>query len=167
MGRKCRCCITNQIGTTDTFYRAADGRYYATEEIYLTDCKRKEAHKELIDTLVGFLGYEKGMIFPTVLSRKLKELSFYGDEVILATARECKPKIDWAFETKGFDNEYNRIAYMMAIIKGHINDVYLASRNKDEDAKETETMDASFVCEARFEGEKNKRDISSWLGGDA
>ena len=76
MARPCKCAITGEKGTTDTFVKI-NGKYYKSQEIYDTNQMKKAKRKELIDFVCReFLGYGNGQPFPTSLPKKLNELSF-------------------------------------------------------------------------------------------
>ena len=95
-----------------------NGKYYKSQEIYDADQKSKAKRKELIDYVCReFLRYGNGQPFPTSLPKKLNELSFYDDDVILETFKRCASDIHYQMEHKQFSAEYNKIAYMFAIIK--------------------------------------------------
>ena len=67
MARPCKCAITGEKGTTDTFVKI-NGKYYKSQEIYDADQKSKAKRKELIDYVCReFLRYGNGQPFPTSL----------------------------------------------------------------------------------------------------
>ena len=123
-----KCVVTGERGPAIAFYQAPNKKWYKSEQIYKEDLAQREhkkaVHKEMLDTLLEYVGYKEGQVFPVFVTKQLKELSFYGDEVILATIKKCKPSIDKALLTKQFPSEYNKLQYIMAILKSAINDVY-------------------------------------------
>ena len=123
MARSCKCAITGEVGTTDTFVKIGS-KYYKSQEIYDADQRKKQTYKELIDYICReFLGYGNGQPFPPILPKKIKELSFYSNEVILETFKECTNDIHYWLEHKQFSNEYSMISYMFTILIGNIADV--------------------------------------------
>ena len=59
-------------------------------------------HKQVIAALADVMMFDPSMAFPTIIPKKLKELSFYDDEIILATIEQCRDKIGYAMRTKEF-----------------------------------------------------------------
>ena len=166
MSRKCKCAITGEIGTADTFVRI-NGRYYKSQQVYDADQKRKEQRRELIDYICReFLGYGNGQPFPTSLPIKLKELSFYDDSVILETFKQCSSDIDYQFEHKQFASEYNKISYMFAIVKGRIAEINaeLIRKQKQESFHKPISIECNDISSVgtRIQG----KDISGFLDDD-
>lgn len=166
MPRSCKCAITGERGTTDVFVKI-NGRYYKSQEIYDDAQQKKIKRKELIDYICReFLGYGDGQPFPTSLPKKLNELSFYDDDVILETFKRCASDIHYQIEHKQFSAEYNKVAYIFAIIKNSIADINaeFQCKKKQENtikATEIECGDLSSI------GTKNRgKDISSFLNDD-
>ncbi len=166
MARPCKCAITGEKGTTDTFVKI-NGKYYKSQEIYDADQKNKAKRKELIDYVCReFLRYGNGQPFPTSLPKKLNELSFYDDDVILETFKRCAPDIHYQMEHKQFSAEYNKVAYMFAIVKNAIADVNMEFQRKKQQentmkSTEIECSDLSSI------GTKTRgKDISSFLNDD-
>ena len=125
MARKVKCQITKEEGTSDVFYKAPNGKYYKSQKLYETWLKEKIDREEFLDMFAtDFLGYKKGQVFPTVLCKRLKELEFYGYDVINQTVKKCKSSIEYALTHKDFASENGKISYIFAIIKNNINDVY-------------------------------------------
>lgn len=155
-GRRVKCHLTGEIGTSLTFYKAPDGFYYKSEPVYQEKLHKTAIHKQLVNTLADVMMFDSSMVFPTIVLKKLKELSFYGDEIILATVEKCRDKIGYAMRTKEFQSEYQRCAYVMAIIKNNINDVYKAEKSaaaqKVIQSKQAEIVPAvdtyDFISEA-------------------
>ena len=125
MARQCKCQITGETGTTDTFYKADNGKYYKSKEVYDIWNKENENRKKVIEKFaIDFLDYEPGQVFPTVLTKKLKELEFYGYDVINRTIDKAYNSIQYSIQHKEFKNDIGKISYIFAIIKNNINDVY-------------------------------------------
>ena len=63
MARPCKCAITGEKGTTDTFVKI-NGKYYKSQEIYDANQMKKAKRKELIDFVCReFWGTEMGNRF--------------------------------------------------------------------------------------------------------
>lgn len=176
MSRRVKCCISGAQGTSDTFFRAPNGRYYQNETLYQETQRNAQTHKQIIETLLDAMQYQPGMVFPTSLPRRLKEFEFYGAAVLLETVRRCAPTIREAVQTHYFATEYQKISYVIAILKNKINDVYQdclrrekAQAAADAAAKQSVCWDEDNfedVCAAQQHNKASKRDISRWIGGD-
>jgi len=168
---KVRCQVTGEYGTADSFYHAPDKHYYKTKEIYENKIKESEARKQIIDTICfDFLDYQKGQVFPKVLTSKLKELSFYSNQTILKTIKECRENIIYWMNKKDFDSDYGKISYIFAIIKNKINDVYREEqRQKRQESKAKEALENQIINDvdiANISVHHDTKDISKWLEED-
>lgn len=167
MARKVKCAITGEYGTNETFIKIGT-KYYKSQEIYDKDRRRKDLHKKIVDTILNeFLGYQQGQIPSSLLFKKLKELEFYDNEVILKTIEQQSDTIKYWMNNKEFKNDNGKIAYMFAIIKGSINDIYKEwKREKDLEQKLHKT---DYNIPINIDIEINKqdgKDLSKWLEDD-
>lgn len=166
-GRKVRCFETGALGTSLSFFKAPDGHYYINEAAYQKHVHKSETHRKLIDALSGYMGYIPGMVFPTCITQSLKELSFYGEDVILETLERNRDGVEYAMRTKRFSGDRQKALYLMAILKNHINDVY----KEFKDIKLAQLkIEESSVPEIATESEMKEigctargKDISSFL----
>lgn len=166
MARQCKCKVTGEKGTTDTFYKADNGKYYKSKEVYDIWNKENEDRKNVIEKFaVDFLDYKPGQVFPTVLTKKLKELEFYGYDVINRTIDKAYNSIQYAIQHKDFKNDIGKISYIFAIIKNNINDVY---KQVVQEEKRSET-----VCEIdnevdidNIQTNHKEKNIKKWLEDD-
>jgi len=166
VARQCKCQVTGEKGTTDTFYKADNGKYYKSKEVYDIWNKENEDRKNVIEKFaVDFLDYKPGQVFPTVLTKKLKELEFYGYDVINRTIDKAYNSIQYAIQHKDFKNDIGKISYIFAIIKNNINDVY---KQIVQEEKRSET-----VCEINNEVDidniqtnHKEKNIQKWLEDD-
>jgi len=51
VARQCKCQVTGEKGTTDTFYKADNGKYYKSKEVYDIWNKENENRKKLLKNL--------------------------------------------------------------------------------------------------------------------
>lgn len=166
MARQCKCQVTGEKGTTDIFYKADNGKYYKSKEVYDIWNKENEDRKNVIERFaVDFLDYKPGQVFPTVLTKKLKELEFYGYDVINRTIDKAYNSIQYAIQHKEFKNDVGKISYIFAIIKNNINDVY---KQVVQEEKRSET-----VCEIdnevdidNIQTNHKEKNIKKWLEDD-
>lgn len=172
MARKVKCQITGEYGTSETFYKANNGKYYKSKELYDVWNKENEDRKRVIERFATeFLDYVPGQVFPTVLTKKLKELEFYGYDVINKTIDKSYKSIQYALRTKDFRNDVGKISYIFAIIKNNINDVYkqVLAEEKGEKRQQEQVTNIEVVDEQSIMniGTKQKaKDISSFLEDD-
>lgn len=166
MPRKVKCCITQEIGTNDTFIKIGT-KYYKNQAVYDADLQRRTKRKELIDYICKeFLGYGNGQPFPTSIPKKIKELSFYDDDIILETFKRYASNIHYQFEHKQFSGEYGKVSYIFAIIKNNIADVNAEIQRKKKQDKRT-TKDKIECGDLSSIGTKDRgKDISSFLDED-
>lgn len=166
-GRRVKCHETGEWGTSLTFYKAPDGFYYKSEDLYKEKQKKSDTYNQLIEELAELMGFTPGMVFPTCVVKGLKQLSFYDNEVILETAKRCHDKVEYAMRTKKFASEYQKSAYIMAIIKNNINDVYKdIERNKHDSQRDIQPV---IPIESDLENVgcvKVSHDISDFLFDD-
>lgn len=168
MPRKCKCYITGEVGTTDTFVKIGS-HYYKNQYVYDEDKRLKEERKQLIDYICRtFLGYGEGQPFPSSLPKKLNELSYYDNAVIMETFRQNKGDILFWLDKKDFSSEYGKIAYIFAIIGNKIADVnkkYVREKKITEE-QQKKVADFELAYEERMLsiGTKRKaKDISDFL----
>ena len=167
MARKVKCAITGEYGTNETFIKIGT-KYYKTQEIYDEDRRRKDLHKKIVDTILNdFLDYQQGQIPSSLLFKKLKELEFYDNEVILKTIEQQSDTIKYWMNNKEFKNENGKIAYMFAIIKGSINDVYKDwKREKAIKHKENKSIIDINIDIKQINTTQKGKDITAWLEED-
>lgn len=168
MARQCKCQIAGEVGTTGTFYKADNGKYYKSKEVYDIWNKENENRKKVIEKFaIDFLDYKPGQVFPTVLTKKLKELEFYGYDVINKTIEKTYNSIQYAIQHKEFINDVGKISYIFGIIKNNINDVYKQTVQQERE-KKNET-----VCEIdnevdidNIQTKHKEKNIKKWLEDD-
>lgn len=167
MARIVKCQITHEVGNTDIFVKIG-GKYYKSQEIYDNYKKQTELHKKIVDIIVNdFLDYQQGQIFPTMLLKKLKELDFYPNEVVLKTIENNHDNICYWMNKKEFSNDIGKISYIFAIIKNNINDIYKNwKRNQQIQTQENNTnIEVSLDIQEINTTQKGK-DITAWLEDD-
>lgn len=170
MARQCKCAITGEIGDTDNFVKI-NNKYYKNQEIYDKTQAEKILHKEIVNYICyEFLNYKKGQKFNTILIRKLNELKFYSNEIILATIKNQDENIKKAIRQKDFNSEFNKIAYIFGIINNNINQMYEDSKKikkQETQSKKSNSIDTDIdMVKIGNNAHENKKDISKFLEGD-
>ena len=165
MSRKVRCRITGEYGLSDEFVKI-DGKYYKSKKLYDTWFKEKADREAFIEMFATeFLGYGKGQVFPTILCKKLKELEFYGFDVINKTVKKCQSSIEYAITYKDFNNDSAKISYIFAIIKNNINDVYKQIVKENNASKVEHFIDDTVDIE-NIQTTHKEKNIKKWLEDD-
>lgn len=189
MARKVRCVYCREYGTDETFYKVRKDSfsnrfsYYCTIDEYNIDMenqRKKEEetskYKELMQYVMEEIyNYEKGMVFPSSLIRRIQKLrEFYDYKTIMSAFKQSKEAVIWAINNKHFENEYNKTAYIMAIVNNNINDVYLNNKRlesqREIQLQRENSLDVELFNDAANSNipiKKSKvRDISSFLDDD-
>lgn len=168
MARRVKCAVTGEYGTSDTFVKI-DGRYYKSAEVYETDKKKKADRLALIDYVCReFLGYSDGQPFSTFLPRKLQELSYYDDALILQVFQEQTGTIHDRLNKMTFSNELNKISYIVGIVRNALPE---ALQKQERECRQEQ------LAASRLQGdeepiitkpptERRRNDISHWLEED-
>lgn len=166
MARAVVCQITKEKGTSDVFYKAPNGKYYKSQKLYETWLKEKTDREEFIEMFAtDFLGYKQGQVFPTILCKRLKELEFYGYDVINETVKKCRPSIEYALGTKNFSSDNGKIGYIFAIIKNNINDVYKQKVEEEKKPIIEHYIDESVDID-NIQTTHKEKNIKKWLEED-
>jgi len=167
MARKVKCQVTQEYGMSDEFIKI-DNKYYKSQQVYDQYKKNTEDYKLLINLICNdFLNYQKGQVFPTMLTKKIKELEFYPNEVIIKTVEKNYETLKYWMDNKEFSNDTGKISYLFAIIKGNINDIYKEWKrnNLTEQYEKKSIIDTEENIETLNTTQKGK-DISNWLEDD-
>ena len=166
MARRVVCKITKEHGFSDEFVKI-EGKYYKSQKIYDDWFNNKIAREEFIRMFATeFLNYKKGQVFPTILCKKLKELEFYGFDVINETVKRCRSDIDYVLTHKDFGNKDSlKISYIFGIIKNNINDVY-KEIVKENNAPKVEHFIDDTVDIENIQTTHKEKNIKKWLEDD-
>ena len=166
MGRKVKCRITNEIGDSNVFYKADNGLYYKSKELYDEYKQEAEYRRKIIDFFcLELLGYEKGCTFPTILTKKLESLSAYSNKTIWATILYKEDDLRyWASVEDKFKNDYGKICYLFVIIVNHINEVQ--KKIKAQKRAYIPTVETPPEIEDISNQTNQNKDISQWLEED-
>ena len=175
MARKVVCKICKAKGDTDTFYKVTDhqkglNKYYCNKEEYDTYKEEQGKRHDLMEYVaIEVLNYEEGQIVPPVMVRKIGELhKFYDYEVIKECFVKQKDDITYWMNAKNFQNEYNMICYIMKIIEGNINDIYVKWKHQQrqkakmqQDNVEVEIL--NDIETVKLGNKKEQNDIMAFL----
>ena len=167
--------LTGELKPADTLYRVVTfnshgtkvTKYYTSEEAYKNYSRNEEFRKKFVDEMAAVLGYKPGMVFPTSLSRCLKDLKAFGYEAVYETFKLKEREITWAIQNKTFTNEYNRVAYLMAIIKNNVADEYRKLQLQKKLIEDNNKRDVA-ITDVSLDNKRtiNKGNVSSLLGDE-
>lgn len=166
MGRRVKCHVTGEIGSSDTFIKIGS-YYYKTQEIYDADKKKRQNRLDLIDYVCReFLNYEEGAPFSTFLPRKLQELEYYDDELVLQVFKEQADIIHQRFEVMQFPNELNKISYMIGIVRNALPDALRCRRREEKQRMRPILAEEFSLNDMEQMPIKKGKDLSCWLEED-
>lgn len=176
-----KCCICKKdlkkeeaymfiyVSKTGKEYR----KYACSQEEVENDERDKELYKKIQYISDEILGYP---CVNNTRNKKIKELQEvgYSNEVIYRCFKEYKDEIIKWIDTNKIDKEYNKIAYMFAVIGANIKDFSIEDEKKNDWNQYTEDTIEEELFEGREETDgdiikrlKNKKDnknnISSFL----
>lgn len=153
-------------------YRGEDNKWYSSEEAWLkvkpdfVAKKHREKYWKLcIDFMADVLGYKERFPFPSLVTKRLKELENYGYDVVYDSMREHEDTLRYYVKNKEFESDLQRIGYLFAIVKSNLLSLY---NNKEEREKRRNRNDISLNnlidLDEKVEVRKHKvRDISKFL----
>lgn len=152
------------MGDSNEFFRAPNGKYYKTEEVYNEWQRTVGLRRKCIDELADIAGYNKEVIIPTYLNKMLNEIGDkVGFDVLLETIHRNQKGFEWANENREFHNEIARINYYRSIILNNVVEVYKEAQIDKEQAKRENDFVPPDDLKAGKIGGKGK-DLSSLLG---
>lgn len=122
MSRKVKCQVTNEWGTSDSFFKAPNGKYYKDELTYITWQKKSELRSQCIKAICEVADYR---IAPSFLNKMISEIGeAVGYDVLYETIQRNMDNFLWANEHKNFKSEIGKLFYFQSIIKNTVIDVY-------------------------------------------
>jgi YHS domain-containing protein len=196
--KRCKCRWCSKPLSTDTAYKIRrDGKniYFCdiNESLeWLVKTEKEEAERDIMYVVRGYvkteiLGYKDIQKLPKYLIERIFDIrsgatfekgigriegdgNGYPYEVILATFKNQRDNILYAFKNKQFENERQQINYMMAIVESNLNDNYmkwLRSKEIEKKVKVEESVDINPMQYENVKFENNtqdNKDLSSFIG---
>lgn len=83
-------------------------------------------------------------------NNNVKKKADYSFKVVLNTFKACMPEIQRAVDIKSFKNEMQKFNYILAIVNGKINDVYIRMKKVEKYNKEVENIDVSIALNCDY-----------------
>lgn len=166
MSRQVKCQITKEWGSSDDFFKAPNGKYYKSEEVYQQWKRTSKLRNQCISTLCDVAGYNENIVVPTFLNKMVNDLgNKVGFDVLNETIQRHYKDFVWANEHKEFTTEINRLFYYQSIIKNNVVDVY----QEYQDRKDQQRREDSFVPPDDLNAGhivKRGKDLTTLLGED-
>lgn len=145
-------------------YKAPNGFYYSSVQAYTETIEREAMRKKCIDYMHDLLNYQDFMKIPSIFYKKLKDWGLYGYKVVYSAMTLSEKSIRQAIINKNFDNEYNKVSYISAIIQNNLNDALKIETNKKKitsDLPKIETDDIDNIGRQP----KKAKSVADLLGG--
>lgn len=161
MARNVKCAITGEMGTNETFVKI-NGKYYKSQAVYDQHLKDKEYLEKTKMIILDCMGWQEGEPFPLLLTKKLKEFSFYPAQTLYNTVKECENSIRWYMQHKDFKDTTGRIFYICAIISNKIGDVYRTTKTEDKQIYNDNIITNRYEI-SEIISKPQVKDLSMWL----
>lgn len=153
MGRRVKCQVTKEIGDSKEFFKAPNGKYYKTEEVYNNWLSAASLRRQCLSEICDVAGYDESVVVPTFLNKMINEIGKkVGYDVLLETIRRNRKCFEWANEHREFPNELNRLFYYKSIILNNVIEVYKEEqlnkeqqRRVDKDETPPENLDVGIT----------------------
>lgn len=102
-----------------------------------------------------------------VINNNCEKYGDYPFNVILMTFKANKTKIQNAIRNKDFEDESKKMAYVCAIVRDKINDMYSRYLNAQKTQKKVESVDTSIMSHdgAEYKSNNSERKVNKRLEG--
>lgn len=126
-----------------------DGKYYKSEEAYDMMMEIKSKWHKITQTIIyEIFEYEYGQKPATVIFKFIQELKFYEPDIILQVLKNDTEYLNEIIRDKDFSSDYNRCAYIFAIINSKANELYRKyKKEKREQEKVNSTMQVNMLAD--------------------
>ncbi|MEK4122073.1 hypothetical protein [Lysinibacillus sp. FSL K6-0102] len=183
MARKVKCTYCKKDGTNESFHKEVikgRNKYFCNQieyELFEMNEAKKQTETEERNSLMKWImdeiyNYETGMVFPKTLNGRVsKLLNFYPVSVVKEAFVNNYEVLSWAIKNKDFTSEFHATCYVMTIVEGSVNDIYLEfKRNQKQiDRVSEKSVDVQLfdeVSNTTVINNTNKKDISHFLEDD-
>jgi hypothetical protein len=139
--------------------------------------KEKQDWDSLYFYVKNLLGYDENQALSSTMVLRLKGLltnkfiennniestANYSYEVILNTFKLCSPDIQKALRTNSFKDERHRFNYVLKIVEGNINNMYMRMKNIERAKEEAENTTVESVNHTGAEYQRKTKEVSNKL----
>ena len=126
------------------------------------------------------LGYDENQSLPSNMVLRLKGLltnkfmennnikntANYSYQTILNTFKFCSPEIHKALRTKSWTSEQHKFNYILKIVEGNINNVYMRMKNIEKAKEEAGNITINTANHTGAEYQKKTKEVTNKLLND-
>lgn len=126
------------------------------------------------------LGYDENQSLPSNMVLRLKGLltnkfmennnikstANYSYQTILNTFKFCSPEIHKALKTKSWTSEQHKFNYILKIVEGNINNVYMRMKNIEKAKEEAKNTTVDTANHTGAEYQKKTKEVTNKLLND-
>lgn len=126
------------------------------------------------------LGYDENQSLPSNMVLRLKGLltnkfmennnikstANYSYQTILNTFKFCSPEIHKALKTKSWTSEQHKFNYILKIVEGNINNVYMRMKNIEKAKEEAKNATVDTANHTGAEYQKKTKEVTNKLLND-
>ena len=123
------------------------------------------------------LGYDENQALPSnmvlrlkglltnkfMANNRIKSTANYSYQTILNTFKFCSPEIYKALRTKSWTSEQHKFNYILKIVEGNINNVYLRMKNVEKAKEEAESMVLDTANHTGAEYQRKTKEVTNKL----
>ena len=142
--------------------------------------KEKQDWESLYFYVKNLMGYDENQALSSTMVLRLKGLltnkfiennniestSNYSYEVILNTFKFCSPTINKALKTNSWANEMHRFNYILKVVEGNINNVYLRMKNVQRAKEEAENTTIDTANHIGADYQRKTKEVNNKLLND-
>lgn len=184
----CDCdCGTKDFVVLGTKLRNKKVQSCGCDKIKKTSEHKKMTEKEIQDwnnlyeyVRKSIMGYDENQALSSTMCLRLKGLlvnkfmfnnkqkdgANYSYEVILNTFKYCHNDIQKALRTNRFKDERHKFNYVLKIVEGNINDVYMRMKNVEKAKEEAKNMETNTINHIGAEYQRKTKETSNKLLDD-
>lgn len=142
--------------------------------------KEKQDWEELYFYVKNLLGYDENQALSSTMVLRLKGLltnkfmengniestANYSYETILNTFKFCSQEIHKALKTKSWTSEQHKFNYILKIVEGNINNVYMRMKNVEKAKEEAKNTTVDTANHTGAEYQKKTKEMTNKLLND-
>ena len=96
----------------------------------------------------------------------IKSTANYSYQTILNTFKFCSPEIHKALKTKSWTSEQHKFNYILKIVEGNINNVYMRMKNIEKAKEEAKNATVDTANHTGAEYQKKTKEVTNKLLND-
>lgn len=99
-------------------------------------------------------------------NNNIKSTANYSYQTILNTFKFCSPEIHKALRTKSWTSEQHKFNYILKIVEGNINNVYMRMKNVEKAKEEAKNTTVDTANHTGAEYQKKTKEVTNKLLND-